>query len=176
MAVVLISAWNIHFNLENDRDLSVNFPEPLLQAIDRHVGPRDVFIVLVQDGYIGGMDYDLLFTALQYAPRNPCLRLMEDFVWRAHNSPVWRDNLRARIDHTLASGGRVFVADHVVDPGTYRNLSGINFPFAPFVQARYAGTEGPAFYQEVREAFLPYKLRQSDFRIGPDRYFLIERK
>jgi hypothetical protein len=173
--VVIISAWNIHFNRGNDRDLSVNFPEPLLAAINQHVGRRDIFIGLVQDGGIGGVDYDLLFTCLQYAPRNPGLRIMEDFVWPAHNSPSWRDQLRARINGTLASGGRVFVAGHVLDPATYNNLSGKNDPFAPFIQERYTGTEGAAFYQEVREALAPYKLKQSDFSVGPDRYSLLER-
>src|SRR5262249_4399630 len=97
VAVALfISGWNIHFNRENDRDLSINSPEPLLAAIDREVGPRDLLIILVQDGAIGGIDYDLLFTSLQYSTRNPAVSIMEDFVWPAHYAQSWRDNLRSR--------------------------------------------------------------------------------
>lgn len=175
-SVFVVSAWNVYFNHQNDRDLSRNFPPPLVATIEQHLGPHDLFIVLAKEYGLGNMDYDLLFVALQYAPRNPGLAVLDDFVWPTGNSPTWRDKLRTRINSTLDSGGRVFVAAHLFDRGSYNDLASTDDPFAIMVQRQYPANQGQRFQEEVRMVLASYNLQQSDFSIGPDRYFLLQRK
>ena len=174
--VLLLSGWNVYFNHHNDDVLSRNFPEPLLSSIREHVGPRDVFIVLGTDQWYGGMDYQLLFVCLKNAPENPGLGITTDFVLRTPDSQSWEAKLRDRIDSTLNSGGRVFVARHVFDPTEYRDLSRANDPFAEFTDTRYSRIDGETLYRRVRNLFDQYSLSETDFRLGYDRFWSVGRR
>jgi hypothetical protein len=177
VTVFLVSAWNIYFNHAYDRVLSVNFPPPLVATIYRHVRPGDIFIVLSQDDGLGGIDYDLLLETLRLSPRDPALAIIDDFARPAGASASWADKLRAKINQTLDSGSRVFVAAHVFDPESYNNLAGdADDPFAVAVFKGYSGAQETSFFRKVKDAFVPYKLERSNFELGTDKYFLLEHR
>lgn len=174
--VVLLIVWNGYFNWADDLALSRNNPEPLVASVREHLGPRDIFVVLGNNDWFGNMDYDLLFTCLQATPRNPGVAIVNDFVLPAAGSPTWETKLRQKIDETLSSGGRVFVAQHVFDPDSYKDLAGTNAAFDPYFNKQNLGLDGPALQRQVKEVFTPYNLEDSDFKIGDDDYFDIQRK
>jgi hypothetical protein len=174
--VVLLTAWNGYFNWADDLALSRNYPEPLVASVQEHVGPRDIFVVLGNNDWYGSMDYDLLFTCLQVTPRNPGLAILNDFVPPAAGSQVRQAKLRQKIDATLSSGGRVFVAQHVLDPDSYQDLAGTNNTFDSFVNKQNLGINGPALLRQVKEVFASYNLEESDFAIGADDYYELRRK
>ncbi len=175
-AVVVISVWNIHFNRENDRDLSVNFPEPLLAAIDQHVGPRGIFIVLANDDSVGSLDYDLLFECLNYAPRNPGIAILNDLVAPAWGKGPWTDQLREKIDSTLDSGGQVFVESDVFNPDSYADFTGAKNPFASFVDTRLPPVDGAVLHQQVKRFFDSYELKNSQFKLGENEFLAVGRR
>jgi Protein O-mannosyl-transferase TMEM260-like len=138
IAVVLVSGWNIYFNRDYDQLYSRNFPPPLLASIKRHVAASDIFITLGNGEWYGDVDYDLLFACLKYWPRNLGVAILDDFV--LPDGPVpWRKKLGEKIDNTLDSGDRVFVAAHVFDPDTYADLSNAGDAFAPSRQPAVCG-------------------------------------
>ena len=67
---LLLSGWNVYSNHSRDKFDSVNFPEPLLESIQRQMRDGDIFIVLGRD-WFGEIDYDLLLTCLDRSPQNP---------------------------------------------------------------------------------------------------------
>jgi len=84
--------------------------------------------------------------------------------------------MRDRINSTLNSGGRVFVASHLFDPDTYDDLAGVNDAFDEQINPQYLTIDGNAVYREVREAFAPYELDKSNLKLGDDDYLVLERK
>jgi hypothetical protein len=176
VGVVLLIPLNGYLNRADDLALSQNFPEPLVASIQRHVGPRDIFVVLGSNDWYGEIDYDLLFTCLKAAPRNPGLAIVEDFVLPAGGSQAWEATLRQKIDATIDSGGKVFVAGHIFDPDSYKDLTGTNDAFDPYFIKQNLGLKGPALLQQVNEVFAPYNLEETDFKIGADDYYVLRRK
>jgi hypothetical protein len=176
VAVALLIPLNGYLNRADDLLLSQNFPEPLVASIDQHVGPRDIFVVLGNNDWFGNIDYDLLFTCLKATPRNPGVAIVNDFVLPAGESQPWEAKLRQKIDATMNSGGRVFVAGHVFDPDSYKDLTGTNDAFDPYFNKQNLGLDGPALLAQVKEVFAPYNLEDSDFKIGDDDYFVLRRK
>ena len=73
----------------------------------------------------------------------------------------------------MNSGGKVFVASHVFDPASYRDLSNHNDPFNEQIDQRYLTIDGPAFYQNLRQFFAGYRLTKSNFSVGSDAYFAV---
>jgi hypothetical protein len=174
--VILLCGWNGIFNYKFDRIHSRNFPQPLLNAIDQHVGKKDIFIVLGHDQSYGGMDYNLLFRCLKYLPRNPGLAILNDYVIPANDAPGWQTSLRDRLNATINSGGRVYVAAHIFDSSSYDDFSEKDDPFSEQINEQYLSIDGAKVYQEVRKVFEPYNRLPSNFSIGPDRYFILQRK
>src|SRR5215469_16997277 len=173
---LVISTWNGYGDFRNDKNLSRNFPPPLLEAIHQHLAPHDLFIVLAEDDGLGGMDYELLFVSLQYSQHNPGLAILNDFVWPIGDSTTWRARLGKQINSTMDLGGHIFVAAHVFDPTSYDDLAGTDDPFAIMVTRQYPANQAQHFEKEVQKVFAPYNLERSDFSIGSDKYFLLERK
>ena len=172
-SVLLVSAWNCYSNYAYDRNNSRNFPDPLLASIHQHVGAHDNFIVLGDDHWFANVNYILLFRILNYSARNPGVAIFNDLILTPGGMQNWREKLRARIDSTLNSGGKVFVASHVFDPASYRDLSNHNDPFNEQIDQRYLTIDGPAFYQDLRQFFAGYRLTKSNFSVGSDAYFAV---
>jgi len=175
-AIAVVSGWNGFFNYRFDRDRSRDFPDPLLAAIDQHVGIHDIFVVLGNDAWFGDMDYHLLFQCLRYSPRNPGIAIFNDFVIPARGAPVWQGSLRDKVNATIDSGGRVFVAAHVFKSWSYADLSEKEDPFSEQINEQYLGIDSGQVYRQVQEVFEPFKLIPSDFKIGSDSYFTLQRK
>jgi hypothetical protein len=175
-SVLLLSLWNVYFNHSYDLVESRNFPEPLMASVEQHVGPRDVFLILGIDSWFGGVNYELLFLCLNHSPNNPGIAVLNDFVMPAGGMQTWRAKLGAKIDSTLDSGGRVFVAAHVLNADSYDDLSHANDPFAEFTIEKYEAIDGGALYQQVRQFFDRYELRPAQFSIGADSYFSVARE
>jgi hypothetical protein len=167
---VLLSGWNVYLNHQLDQRWSRNFPPPLVAEIRKYVGDRDIFIVLGNEDWFGNMDYDLLFNVLEHEGRNPCVPIVEDFVTPAAGSPNWKDKLRAKIDETLKSGGRVYLANHVLDPDSYDDLAGNKDLFDFYVDERKLSINGPALYQDVQGLVDDYDQKNTGFAIGDDKY------
>ena len=175
-SVLLVSAWNGYFNHAIDRINSRNFPDPLLKSIQQQVGGHDIFLVLGDDHWFGGVDYILLFRILSYSARNPGVAIFNDLILSPGGMQNWRERLRTKIDSTLDSGGRVFVASHVFDRGSYRDLSNQNDPFNEQIDRRYLTVDGAAIYQDLRLFFVGYRITESNFRVGSDAYFTVARR
>jgi hypothetical protein len=174
--VVVLSVWNGYSNYRVDQSLSRNFPPPLLASIRKHVGDRGMFIVLGTNQWYGDVNYLLLFRCLKDTPPNSGVSILDDFVLAAGASLSWQEKLRSRIHLTLESGGPVFVASHIFMARTYADLSGRDDPFAEFIQEQYLSIQGPLLYEQLRAFFQTYKLTESSFRIGRDRYFSLADK
>jgi len=175
-SVLLVSAWNCYFNHASDRINSRDFPDPLLASIQQHVRAHDIVLVLGDDHWFANVNYILLFRVLSYSARNPGVAIFNDFILTPGGIQNWRDKLRIKIDSTLNSGGQVFVASHVFDPGSYRDLSNQNDPFNEQIDQRYLTIDGPAFYQDLRLFFAGYQLTKSNFSVGSDTYFAIAQR
>ena len=167
---VLLSGWNGYLNHQIDEGSSRNFPPPLVAEIRKYVGDRDIFIVLGNEDWFGDMNYELLYNALDHEGQNPCVPIVEDFVTPAGGSPNWKDKLRAKIDETLKSGGRVYVASHVLDPDSYDDLAGDKDPFDFYVDESKLSINGPALYQDVQRVVDDYGRKDTGFAIGDDKY------
>jgi hypothetical protein len=172
LAVVVLGVcfWNVHFNRDWDQIYARNFPDPLLEAIDTHVGSGDIFIVLGNRDWFAGMDYDLLFECLKHRGRNPGLAILNDLMMRPRGSRSWSAELRQRIESTLDADGRVFVARHVFSPDEYADLLDANRPFALYVKEQYLGIDGREAQAEVERVFEDFELAASEFKIGLDPY------
>jgi hypothetical protein len=173
---ILLSGWNAYLNNQLDKQWSLNFPPPLVAEIRKYVGDRDIFIVLGNEDWFANMDYELLFSVLEHDQRNPCIPILENFVTPAAGSPGWKDKLRASIDETLKSGGRVYVANHVFDSDSYDDLAGNKNPFDQYVDERKLSINGPALHQEVQRLVDDYDQEDTDFAIGDDKYVELKAK
>ena len=109
--LVVVSGWNLYANHRQDQAYSVNFPPPMLEQIRAQLGPNDVFIVAGRDWY-ANIDYSLLLACLDDWPRDPAMALLDDYVIPSSGKP-WQQKLDLDIRAVFATGGRVFVADHV---------------------------------------------------------------
>jgi hypothetical protein len=169
--VTFATVWNAYFNHVSDRSLSHNFPEPLLASIRQHLGPRDIFVILDSDST--EMDYDLLFECLHYS-HNPGI-MIADYVNAPDQSKApWQERFRDRIESTIRSGRKVYVAAHVLDRDSYADLTGQDNPFAIAIYKSSPTIPGPVIYQGVHEVLEPYRAVPSDFWIGFEQYFLLE--
>jgi hypothetical protein len=175
LSVFVLSGWNGYFNHWADEKESINNPDALLASIRSKVGNRDVFIVLANDHWFGDMDYHLLHNCLKYSARDPGLAILNDFVL-TEKTQDWRVALRHKIDATLNSGGRVFVAAHVFDRNSYADLSSANQAFREQIATPYLRIDGNTIYAQVRQLLAGYGLRGSDFVLGNDRYFLLVKR
>jgi hypothetical protein len=173
---VLLSGWNAYYNPQLDQQWSRNYPPPLVAEIRKYVGDRDIFIVLGNDDWFGNVDYELLFNVLDNDRRNPCIPILENFVTPAAGSHDWKDKLRASIDQTLKSGGRVYVANHVLDSDSYEDLAGNEDPFDQYVDERKLSINGPALHQDVQSLVDNYDQEETGFAIGDDKYVELKRK
>ncbi len=175
--VVIVSAWNIYFNYQNDRELARNFPEPNLAAIEQHVGAHDLFIVLAKRGWLGDMDYELLFMCLDHTEaKNRGVAILEDLVYPSKGSASWQRELSERISSTLTAGNHVYVAHHVLDPDSYADICGTDDPTTPYVDPLCAAADTRDLRQQVEQILAPYDLRDSDFHVGGDYYYLLVQK
>jgi hypothetical protein len=174
--MVPLVAWNAYFNLAYDRTYSRNFPEPLVKSIDQTLRAKDIFIVLGHNNWFGSMDYDLLFQTLAGRSHNPGLAILDDFVLQPDGSRTWRERLRAEIESTMNSGGRVFLAQHVLDPDSFEDLDGSHDAFSPFINKHYLDVDADQLQRELTQFFDGYELTDSPFAIGLDKYYLLERK
>jgi hypothetical protein len=172
---LVVCGWNLRFNRDADLDRSSESPEPMLQSIDQHVGSHDIFIILGDGGY-GDTNYDLLLDILNAQERNPAVLILNDFVIPAGVSRAWTKGLSQKIESTLSSGGKVFVAKHLFDADSYDDLSHADDAFNEEVDQRYLTIDSPKIYSEVQTVFKGYDLIDSDFSIGSDKYFLLKRK
>jgi hypothetical protein len=173
---ILLSGWNAYFNPQLDQQWSRNYPPPLVAEIRKYVGDRDIFIVLGNEDWFGNVDYELLFNVLDNERRNPCIPIIENFVGPAAGSPAWKDKLRASIEDTLKSGGRVYVANHVLDSDSYEDLAGNQDPFDQYVDERKLSINGPALHQDVQRLVDNYDQKETRFAIGDDKYVELKRK
>ena len=173
VALIILSAVNAWLNHANDLEGSLNAPEHLVASIDRHVGKNDTFIVLADRDWYGDVEYELLFDYLRVSFDSRGIAILNDFILPAKGSPLWRDRLRKKIDSTLRSCHRVFIAANVFDPHSYSDLAGTKDPFSPFVNQEYVRIRGSELMSQIVESFEPYQMVESSLRIGSDRYFAV---
>lgn len=147
----------------------------MLQSIDQHVGSHDIFIILGDSGY-GDTNYDLLLDILNAQQRSRAVLILNDFVIPAGLSSAWTKSLSQKIESTLSSGGKVFVAQHLFDADSYQDLSHVDDAFNEQVDQRYLPIDGLAVYSQGQAFFKGYDLIDSDFAVGTDKYFLLKRK
>jgi hypothetical protein len=171
LVLSLINAWLNHVN---DLEASLNAPEHLVVSIDRYVGKRDIFMILADHDWYGDVEYELLFNYLRVSSDLRGVAILNDFVLPAKGSRSWRDQLHNKIDSTLSSCHRVFVAANVLDPRSYWDLAGTKDPFSPFVNKEYVGLNGSELMGQIAEVLEPYRMVNSELRIGSDRYFALK--
>ncbi|HYL58045.1 MAG TPA: hypothetical protein VEU51_04185 [Candidatus Acidoferrales bacterium] len=174
LVVAAIVAWNVTFNLRYDRALSKNYPPPLLAAIRHNLGPKDIFVVLGREEWYASMDYELLFDCLDRQPGHFGVPVIQDYVLPAHGSD-WTTNLRRKFDDTLDAGGRVFIAGHLLNDDSYEDINGSVSPFSPYIDPKTASINGDKLHDQIQGVLDDYTLVPSDFRIGADSYFLLEK-
>jgi hypothetical protein len=141
----------------------------MLEQIRAQLGPNDVFIVAGRDWY-ANIDYDLLLACLDDWPNDPALDLFDDYAMK-HSPQPWQQNLEHDLQAVFAAGGRVYVADHIFWPESYRDLEQSADPFSEYAREEFAGVNGGQLKREIKEFFSRYKLCESGFRIGADRYW-----
>jgi hypothetical protein len=171
--LVMVSGWNLFANHRLDQAYSVNFPPPMLEQIRAQLGPNDVFIVAGRDWY-ANIDYDLLLACLDDWPNDPAIALLDEYVMTSSGEP-WQQRLDREIQAAFAAGGRVFVADHIFWPQSYRDLEQTADPFSEYARAEFAGVNGEKLRGEVKSFFGRYKLCPSRFKIGADRFWELKR-
>jgi len=172
---VLLSGWNLYFDLQHDESERHNFPEPLLANIQKHVGPRGIFVIL-DVGVAVDVDYDLLFECLHYSPHESGIAIGDYLADDDQGGHSWQQRLHDKIETVLDSDGPVFVAEHVREPASYSDLSGRENPFAIAIYKGAPTIPGPALYTQVQQVLADYVLSPSDFAIGVDRYLILTRK
>jgi hypothetical protein len=172
---VLLSGWNLYFDLQHDQSERHNFPEPLLASIQQRVGPRGIFVIL--DVGVGvDVDYDLLFECLHYSPHDSGIAIDDYLADGDQGGHSWQQRLHDKIETVLDSGGPVFVAEHVLEPGSYSDLSGRDNPFAIAIYKGAPTISGPKLRAQVQQVLADYVLSPSDFAIDDDRYLILTRK
>jgi hypothetical protein len=170
-ALLVVSGWNLHANHRQDQAYSVNFPPPMLEQIRAELGPNDVFIVAGRDWY-ANIDYDLLLACLDDWPHDPAMALLDEYVMKG--SP-WQQRLDHDLRDVFAAGGRVYVADHVFWPASYQDLEQTADPFSTYGREEFAGVNGERLRGEIKSFFGRYKLCESGFKIGADRFWELKR-
>jgi hypothetical protein len=172
-ALVAVSGWNLHANHRQDQANNVSFPPPLLEQIHAQLGPNDVFIVAGREWY-AGIDYDLLLECLGDWPSRPAKALLDEYVMPGSGEP-WQQKLDRDIWATLASGGRVFVADHVFWSETYHDLEQTADIFSAYPREEFAGVNGEKLRKEIQSYFDRYQLTGSNFKIAKDPFWELKR-
>ena len=172
-ALIAISVLNLWLNHHNDMESSLNAPEHLLASIDQHVCKEDRFIVLANHDWYGDVEYELLFEYLRVSSDPRGIAILNDFLLPASGSSAWRTQLRDKIDSTLDSCHHVFLAQNVLDPSSYKDLAGTKDAFSPFVNKEYVGLDEAELFNEVKNAFEPYVLEDSELDIGADHYLTV---
>ncbi len=172
--LLTISVWNVYANHRQDQAFSVNYPPPLLEQLRAELGPNDVFIVAGRDWY-ANRDYSLLLECLDEWPRNPAMALLDDYVMK-NPQAVWEEKLQQDISTTLADGGRVYVAEHVFWPDSYRDLEQTADPFSTYAHKEYAGLAKESLAGQITSFFNQYQVKPSNFRVGTDPFLQITPK
>jgi hypothetical protein len=172
-ALLLVSGWNLRADHRQDQAYSVNYPPPMLEQIRAQLGPNDIFIVAGRDWY-ANIDYDLLLACLDDWPNDPALALLDEYVMKSSPEP-WQQRLDHDIRDAFATGGRIYVADHVFWPSTYRDLEKTADPFSAYGIEEFAGVNGERLRNEIKGFFSRYKLCESGFKIGADRFLEVKR-
>jgi len=168
-----LAAMNAWLDYMADQEWALNAPERLVASIDRYVGKQDIFIVLADHDWYGEVEYELLFYYLRVSSDPRGVAILNDFLLPAKGSRLWREQLQNKINSTLNSCHRVFVAANVLDPDSYADLAGNRDPFSPFVHPEYLGLKGEELLKEVEQALEPYELEHSELTVGADEYFAI---
>jgi 4-amino-4-deoxy-L-arabinose transferase-like glycosyltransferase len=167
--LLVVSGWNLHANHRQDQAYSVNFPPPMLEQIRAELGPHDVFIVAGRDWY-ANRDYGLLLECLDDWPRDPAMALLDEYVMKG-SQEEWQQKLDLDIRAAFTAGGRVYVADHVFWPDSYRDLEQTADPFSAYAHMEYAGLAGASLTGKIKRFFGRYKLYPSSFKIGTDPFW-----
>jgi hypothetical protein len=171
--LLLVSGWNLYANHRLDQAYSVNFPPPKLEQIRAQLGPEDVFIVAGRDWY-ANTDYDLLLACLDDWPHDPAMALLDDYVLKGPREE-WQQKLDRDIREALASGGRVYVADHVFWPDSYRDLEQTADPFSEYAHTEYASLNGIRLSGEINGFFDHYERFPASFKIGAEKFWELKR-
>jgi hypothetical protein len=124
--------------------------------------------------WYANIDYDLLLACLDDWPNDPAIALLDEYVMTSSGEP-WQQRLDREIQAAFAAGGRVFVADHIFWPQSYRDLEQTADPFSEYARAEFAGVNGEKLRGEVKSFFGRYKLCPSRFKIGADRFWELKR-
>src|SRR5208337_611584 len=172
--VLILSTWNLHFDRLSDRLRSLEFPDPMLQSINDHIGSHDIFLVLGDGGY-GDTNYDLLIDIMNEQDHNPAVLILNDFVLSTASSESWQTRLAKKIESTLDTGGKVFVAAHIFDEESYQDMAHADDAFNEQVDERYLNVDGSALYDQLQQFFWQYQLKSAGFAVGTDRYFILTR-
>jgi hypothetical protein len=173
---LVLSPVNGYLNHAEFYEQSRNPPERLIASVNQHLGKGDIFIVLASKDWYGSTDYESLFRILKQDADARGQAILNDYVLRADKSSSWSDQLGDKVRSTIDSGGKVYVGASVLDPDSYSDLAGAKDPFSPNLNLEYVGINGPALLQQVKQVFAPYNLKDSDFKIGDDEYFVLQRK
>jgi hypothetical protein len=145
----------------------------MLEQIRAQLGPKDVFIVAGREWY-ADIDYDLLLACLDDWPSHPAMALLDEYVMTGSREQ-WQQKLDHDIQAAFAAGGRVFVADHVFWPESYQDLEGTADPFSEYARVEFADVNGERLRGEIKSFFGRYKLCESGFKIGADRFWELKR-
>jgi hypothetical protein len=172
--LLIVSAWNVYANHRQDQAFSISYPPPLLEQLRAELGPNDVFIVAGRDWY-ANRDYSLLLECLDEWPRNPAMALLDDYVMKGPQQE-WEGRLQQDIAKAFAAGGRVYVAEHVFWPDSYRDLEQTGDPFSAYAHMEYAGLGTESLAGQIASFFNRYQLRPSNFRVGTDTFLQITPK
>jgi hypothetical protein len=174
---IALSVLNLYLNHAADIDNSRNAPERLVAELNSNLRKDDIFVVLANVDWYGDVEYEMLFNYLRVVSDTRGVAVLNDYVLPANDAPLWRDELTQKIDATLKHGGRVFIAEHLLDPGTYDDLGNTKGAYAPKedpLLARYASLDGPALFQQVQGVLGHYQLRPSKFQLANDEFSVIE--
>jgi|GEM_PF-2139181 len=174
--VLVLSALNLYLDHAQDQSASRNAPEVLAATINRHLGEKDIFIVLANEDWYGDVEYELLFRYLKVASDERGVAILNDFVLPAGGTPSWRGRLRDRIDAAVDAGGNAYIAASVLDPDSYKDLANSKDAFSPKVDAtarQYGALDGPALLRDIRDILSRYDLQDSDFKLGDDQFLVI---
>ena len=169
--MIAVSGWNVYANHAHDQIARINFPDPLVASVRAHLTGPDIFIVPGRD-WFAGMDYDLLFEALDRSKEhNPGRALLNDYVMKPGGAASWRTELEEEIRSVLDQGGKVFVADSLLWDSSYADLLQAQDPYSEFVHEQYASIDGPTLQKEVEHFFGKYNLVESDFTLGNETFY-----
>lgn len=174
-SVVLLSFWNGYFNHAYDQFNGRYFSEAMLEKVERHVGTRDVLIVLSDDQWHAQVNYILVFRVLHYLAPGRGIAIINDLVLPS-GAQSWRQRLADKIDSVIDSGGRAYIAAHVLDPRSYRDPSQARNPFNEETNKSYLTLDIDALHRGIVDLFSRYELRKCEFTIGADDYLSVQRR